>query len=382
MTFHATATFHSLATRLSAIAALALIAACADGAADAPTMSWDEFKAQATQIIDGRETYVVEWDLPVTEDELRAYYDRHVAAPEQRPAQLESTVNVFEGHDDVWRNGEQLNLTYCVTNAFGDLKGRVVNEMVAAAAAWEAVANVNFVYVPAHDGDCNNGNRSVMFSVRPTDRHYACSFLPSGDACVARTLVINVPFFDSDEAHQVAPNLTTLGILRHELGHILGLRHEHIRVSSTCTEDVPYAELTPYDKESVMHYPQCGGVRTTTMSITPLDADGVNALYGPRPARPAVGMSHRCVTPHEFEVEFTVGWHKIRGPANATRYEADLLKGDHYEPIYAGPASSAKFRGKTQRRAIVRVRACNADGCSSYESASDIDNRCGLDDPL
>ena len=45
---------------------------------------------------------------------------------------------------------------------------------------------------------------------------------------------------------------------RHELGHILGFRHEHIRseANSSCDEGGAFRAVTDYDQASVMHYLQ------------------------------------------------------------------------------------------------------------------------------
>ena len=79
-----------------------------------------------------------------------------------------------------------------------------------------------------------------------------------------------------------APNVRTVGVFRHELGHILGLRHEHIRAEAggVCTEGTSFRALTPYDSSSVMHYPWCNGVTTTDLSITASDTSGARQLYG------------------------------------------------------------------------------------------------------
>ena len=76
-----------------------------------------------------------------------------------------------------------------------------------------------------------------------------------------------------------------VGVLRHELGHILGFRHEHIRSGAppSCPDDeaawgaVP---ITEYDPRSVMHY-FCGGKGSHELEITDVDRAGAVAWYGP-----------------------------------------------------------------------------------------------------
>jgi hypothetical protein len=146
------------------------------------------------------------------------------------------------------------------------------------------VARVNFTYLPAHDGNCNNGNPSVVFSVAPWTSGGACAFFPSGGGCVPRTVVINFPDLDNNYG-TIAPNVRTVGVFRHELGHVLGLRHEHTRPEAgVCFENSAWRAVSPYDQASVMHYPWCNGVTASDLSITPYDALGAALLYGGDPA--------------------------------------------------------------------------------------------------
>ena len=85
--------------------------------------------------------------------------------------------------------------------------------------------------------------------------------------------------------------MTPVGVFRHELGHINGFRHEHIRAVEpdcregpvVCTRDGATCQgaeyLTEYDVESVMHIP-CGGVSVTSWEISELDGVGARILYG------------------------------------------------------------------------------------------------------
>jgi hypothetical protein len=74
---------------------------------------------------------------------------------------------------------------------------------------------------------------------------------------------------------------TLTGVLRHELGHVLGFRHEHTRsTASGCYEDGNWRALTStYDRYSVMHYPQCNGLQTGDLVLTSLDKSGARSLY-------------------------------------------------------------------------------------------------------
>jgi hypothetical protein len=74
----------------------------------------------------------------------------------------------------------------------------------------------------------------------------------------------------------------------HELGHTIGLRHEHINPAATpfCSEgDTHYRILTSFDTLSCMKYANCmtgNGINGTEISA--LDGLGTRSLYG-APAR-------------------------------------------------------------------------------------------------
>lgn len=257
---------------------------------DEPARSWEEFLEQSTRLFNGNKYYVVEWDIALTLDELRGYYAEVVLQAPTKDSRWKATVNVTGKGKDIWTPKEAMNLTYCVSNEFED-KARVVAEMQTAAAAWEAETQVDFKYVPAADDKCTNNNKNITFAVRPKYDGAACAFIgPSGTgACEARTLLIDYDDIDWNDVYDdLAPNVTTVGVLRHELGHILGLRHEHIRpeAGGHCLEQQSspseWQDITPYDNNSVMHYPWCNGTISTTFDLTAMDKQGIRALYGPR----------------------------------------------------------------------------------------------------
>jgi hypothetical protein len=267
--------------------ATALVLAACGAQTESGTPTWEEFEDQSTRVVDGKSVHVLEGDIAVTREELRAYYDQVVLEKEvdgeavgQQGAPL--AVNLINGLDDIWAPEVRFNLTYCVSDEFGADKPRAVAEMAAAEAAWEGVAAVGYTYDPTHDAACNGDNLAVTFAVRPWSSGGACAFFPSGGGCIPRTVVIDYVDFDTNpQWDDLAPNMTTGGVLIHELGHTLGFRHEHIRVPDGCLEDTNWRELTPYDPGSTMHYPWCpGGQVTSTLQLTPVDAQGAAAVYG------------------------------------------------------------------------------------------------------
>jgi hypothetical protein len=176
--------------------------------------------------------------------------------------------------------------------------------MSAATQAWEDVADIDFVHAPSQDASCTATNSQVVFDVRPVSgaQYLARAFFPD-DARGDRNVLINDSSFGLDPAD----NLSLVGILRHELGHTLGFRHEHTRPEAgTCFEDENWRPLTSYDEFSVMHYPQCNGGGDWTLTLTAFDQSGAACLYGPAPgfeidgnicSAPAPGPTPRACGP-------------------------------------------------------------------------------------
>lgn len=269
-------------TRTFALAATAAAALCIGAAIpasaatptadDADVPSYQEFAASTYRDVDG--SYIVNGDEVIsTQGELKKFYDFMLNGPDTSTDGL--IVNTVNGADDKWSASQVSNLTYCVSTKFGSRHADVVSAMASGAALWESASSkINFVYVGSADGNCTTRNKSIVFSVEPvqTSQYIARAFFPSTPDRQQNVLI--------DDSIWSSGSWTPTNILGHELGHVLGFRHEHTRPESgTCFEDSNWRPLTPYDSSSIMHYPQCNGT-SDDLSMTSADRAGVVALYG------------------------------------------------------------------------------------------------------
>jgi hypothetical protein len=250
-------------------------------------VSYEEFKASVFQEKDTG-VWIVNGDTPIaTERELKDFYLQNI----QSGALAVATAG---GVDSVWDATKKLNLTYCVSKSgFGDNYDTMVKAMDDATAAWEAAANINFVHSVEQDTSCTAGNSKVVFDVRQVSGqpYLARAFFPDQGRSSRNILVDTSSFGDIGD-------ITLEGVLRHELGHTLGFRHEHTRSEAgTCYEDGNFRPLTPYDSKSVMHYPQCNGTNQGDLVLTDTDMKGAADLYGaagggtPQPPQPEPGTT-------------------------------------------------------------------------------------------
>ena len=266
------------ATAVAAAAALALTLAPAATATPAQDRvpSFGEFQASTFRDVAGQ--YVVNGDETIGSTKmLRDYYDEMIASYQAGDGpSAELIINRIYGVDDKWSATTACNLTYCVSNNFGTQKANIVNAMANGAYQWEAASSgVNFIYVPSADSNCRTTNNAVLFSVEPTytNQYIARAFFPSSSDSQRNVLVNAASLMNSG-------SWSPGNIMAHELGHTLGFRHEHTRPEAgTCFENNSWRALTPYDANSIMHYPTCNGGQNA-MTFASSDAAGCRALYG------------------------------------------------------------------------------------------------------
>ena len=243
-------------------------------------LSFEEFKGKVYKEPFEGGKWIVNGDTPISDEkQLLEFYEKNVK-PAQQEFNASFIINQIGGLDDKWNAQQKKQLTYCVSTTFGGRQADVVAKMEEAGAEWEKFGDIDFVHVAAQDGNCTPSNNAVVFDVRPVNvsgQYLARAFFPN-EPRAARNVLIDESSFGLDPGGK----LQLVGILRHELGHTIGARHEHTRPESgKCFEDADWRPLTSYDAFSVMHYPQCNGRGDWSLTLTPKDKNGVACVYGP-----------------------------------------------------------------------------------------------------
>ncbi|WP_347975580.1 hypothetical protein [Microbacterium sp. ProA8] len=231
------------------------------------------------------ERLVVEGDIGLTADQVLPYAARRIeiaeAFAEDPDAEKQGLLGIErDGRLLRWARG--LRLTYCVWRpSFGSdaEHAAAVEGMHAATSDWSGICGIEFEHL-VHRDDAPELPADVGF---PVVRQ------PGGGSTIA------MAFFPDDPPHQrfvsvfdgfysTDPNaFDAIGVMRHELGHVLGFRHEHIRPEAPDLFNPESLEhtiaITQYDPTSVMHY-VAAGVGDPKLRFTERDKSGARLVYG------------------------------------------------------------------------------------------------------
>ncbi|KAJ4862321.1 met-zincin domain-containing protein [Trichoderma breve] len=140
----------------------------------------------------------------------------------------------WDGEIPRWRRGSELSYVVCIESFPAPLSSMVEDSMKAAIGMWNDIG-VSFKQVARNDP----ATFAVIYENRNRNA-YACSFFPNE---LSRELIIYPPSL------QKTNHLSN--ILAHEVGHILGLRHEFAHKRE---KGLPSALFGSENADSIMNY--------------------------------------------------------------------------------------------------------------------------------
>lgn len=231
------------------------------------------------------ERIVVEGDIGLTESGVLPYAARRIEIAEaletDKDAEKQGLLGIErDGRTLRWRPGKKLTYAVWRPSFTTDAEYRaVVDGMASASAGWQSLCGIVFEHVEAKDTDNNLQLGDVTFPVLRQEgggTTVAMAFFP--DEPLDRRVV-----WAFDAFFEPSGPFSPIGVMRHELGHTLGFRHEHIRPEAPdffAPEDMEHViELTGYDAKSVMHY-LGQGVGDPQLRFTDSDRTGARLVYG------------------------------------------------------------------------------------------------------
>lgn len=245
--------------------------------------NFEDFKTNFETITRSQKLfYIVEGDLLYNEAALYQYYHSFDVDTLMHNKLVIGIGSGLDGKEyrDTMPNPDKL--TYAIMENSFPLTSQyriVKRNFTHAAAEWSNHLNnaVKLTHMEKLDTIKNEAHMKskVSFIIKYTESSsdfVAVAFFPSTDRDAWE---INV------QSKYFVTSYDPIGVFRHEIGHVLGFRHEHSRdrAPAACTrENTPVDTLTSYDRVSLMHY-FCGGVGNKKLSFTEKDIFGARYIY-------------------------------------------------------------------------------------------------------